>query len=329
MYHCRVAETKRTRPEFVVPMAAHAVRELPEGPEWLYELKLDGYRALVIKDGDQISIVSRNAKNLTLMYPSIVAAARRLRSVSLVIDGELVALDETGRPSFQALQHRGEHPGHLIVFYAFDLLHLEGCDLTGESLELRRDRLRTIVPDEGRIKISQALPGSVQSIVEAVRSAGLEGVIAKRRGSTYQSGDRSRDWLKLKLDLQQEFVVGGYRPTGPHDFDALLVGHYEGNSLRFAGKVRAGFVPHTRRQLVEQFRPLGVKRCPFSNLPDATSGRWGGGVTADQMNEMQWTKPHVVVQIRFVEWTSEGRLRHASFLGVRSDKDPRRVLREL
>ena len=116
-------------------MAAQPVRELPEGPEWLYELKLDGYRALVIKDGDQISILSRNAKNLTRMYPSIVAAARRLKLAQVVMDGELVALDEHGRPSFQALQHRGEHPGHLIVFYAFDLLHLEGRDLTGESLE--------------------------------------------------------------------------------------------------------------------------------------------------------------------------------------------------
>ncbi len=177
-------------------MAAQSVRELPEGPEWLYELKLDGYRALVIKDDDQISILSRNAKNLTRMYPSIVAAARRLKAVQIVMDGELVALDEHGRPSFQALQHRGEHPEHLIVFYPFDLLHLEGRDLTGESLDSRRAQLQTLVPDEGRIKISQPLPGSVQSIVEAVRSARLEGVIAKRRGSTYQPGERSRNWLK-------------------------------------------------------------------------------------------------------------------------------------
>ncbi len=310
-------------------MAAQAVRTLPEGPEWLYELKLDGYRALVMKHGDQISIRSRNAKDLTRMYPGIVTAARRLKLAQIVMDGELVALDEYGRPSFQILQHRGEHPGHLIVFYAFDLLNLEGRDFRGESLELRRDQLRSIVPHQGRIKFSPPLPGSVQSIIEAVRSTGLEGVIAKRRDSTYQPGERSRDWLKLKLDLQQEFVVGGYRPIGSDGFDALLVGYYEGESLRFAGKVRAGFVPHTRRELVKLLKPAKVPKCPFVNLPDVSSGRWGGGVTAEQMKEMQWTKPQIVVQIRFVEWTAEARLRHAAFLGIRRDKEPHDVTREL
>jgi len=123
-------------------------------------------------------------------------------------------------------------------------------------------------------------------------------------------------------------VVGGYRPDGANGVDALLVGYYEGKELRFAGKVRAGMVPHTRRELASKLKPLRITGCPFSNLPDSDTGRWGGGVTADQMAEMTWVRPQVVVQIRFVEWTAEGRLRHASFLGLRGDKAAKNVVRE-
>ena len=123
-------------------------------------------------------------------------------------------------------------------------------------------------------------------------------------------------------------MVGGYRPDGANGVDALLVGYYEGKELRFAGKVRAGMVPHTRRELASKLKPLRITGCPFSNLPDSDTGRWGGGVTADQMAEMTWVRPQVVVQIRFVEWTAEGRLRHASFLGLRGDKAAKNVVRE-
>jgi bifunctional non-homologous end joining protein LigD len=316
------------RPAFVTPMAAEAVTRLPEGKEWLYEPKLDGYRALVLKDDTHIEILSRNEKDLTAMYPEVVAAASRLNATHAVIDGEIVALAEDGRPSFQALQHRSSHRTHRIVFYVFDLLHLEGRNLRGEPLHRRRARLPELLGNDPGMRLLQELPGSAANIVQAVHAAGIEGVIAKRRDSIYQPGERNGDWVKLKLERQQEFVIGGFRPEGSTGLDALLVGYYAGRKLQFAGKVRAGFTPHTRRELLGKLRPLLVPVCPFANLPDPAPGHWGGGITVDQMTAMRWTRPQLVAQIRFTEWTAEARLRHAAFLGVRVDKAAREVRRE-
>lgn len=309
-------------------MAAQPVKALPVGSGWLYELKLDGYRALLLKQGKQIRILSRNEKDLTPMYPGIAAAGLHLNAEQAVVDGEIVALAEDGRPSFQALQHRGSHPRHLIVFYAFDLLHLNGRDLMQEPLRARRARLPQLMGNPATLRLSRDLPGRAADVVRAVRAAGLEGVIAKRRDSKYQPGERSGDWVKLKLEQQQEFVIGGYRPAGSTGVDALLVGYYEAGTLQFAGKVRAGFTPHIRRELLEKLRPLVQPDCPFANLPDSTTGRWGGGVTADQMHEMRWTRPLLLAQVRFTEWTADSRLRHAAYLGVRGDKAAREVTRE-
>jgi bifunctional non-homologous end joining protein LigD len=318
----------RKAPAFVTPMAALPVKKLPEGDEWLYELKWDGYRALLIKDGEDVQIRSRNDKDLTAMYPGIAAAGRRQKIKQIVLDGELVALGEDGRPSFQALQHRSSHQKHQIVFYAFDVLYADGQDLTGESLDVRRARLPALVSTDAVLRVSQDLPGSAAEIVKALRAAGVEGVIAKRKDSTYQPGERSNDWVKLKLERQQEFVIGGYRPDGANGLDAVLVGYYKGKELRFAGKVRAGLIPHVRREVLGKLKSLQVQECPFANLPDTDVGRWGAGITADQMREMHWTRPQLVAQIRFVEWTAEKRLRHAAFLGLRLDKSAREVRQE-
>jgi len=307
-------------------MVATVVPALPEGDRWLYEVKLDGYRALIVKDGEKVRLLSRNEKDLTAAYPSVAAAGRRLHAGSAVVDGEIVAVDEHGRPSFQALQHRAAHPGHAIVFYAFDVLHLDGRDLTGLPLDERRRELPTVLGKSG-VLLSQELPGTAAQVAAAVRQLGLEGVIAKRRDSRYAAGQRSGAWVKLKLDRQQEFVVGGYRP-GPHGVDALLVGYYEARQLRFAGKVRAGFTPHLRREVGDALKPLHAAACPFVDLPSSRATHWGGGVTAEQMKEMQWLKPNAVAQIRFVEWTADGHLRHAAFLGLRDDKSARAVRRE-
>jgi bifunctional non-homologous end joining protein LigD len=307
-------------------MAAHVVDKLPEGSGWIYEVKFDGYRALLIKDGKRLQILSRNEKDLTAAYPGVAAAARRLRAARAVVDGEIVAVDETGRPSFQALQHRSAHPRHAVVFYAFDLLHFDGRDLTRTPLEERRARLPGVL-DESGILLSGALPGTAREVIDAVTSLGLEGVIAKRKGSRYLPGERSADWVKLKLDRQQEFVVGGFRP-GPHGVDALLVGYYEGRELRFAGKVRAGFTPHLRRDVYARVTEFEQPRCPFIDLPNSKTSHWGGGVTAEQMKEMRWVAPKLVAQIRFVEWTADGHLRHAAFLGLRDDKRATSVRRE-
>ena len=307
-------------------MAARVVDKLPEGNDWMYEVKFDGYRALLLKNGTQVQIRSRNEKDLTRSYLSVAAAGLRLRAHQAVLDGEIVAVDAKGRPSFQALQHRAAHPGHAIVFYAFDLLHLEGEDLTGAPLEDRRAKLPEVVNGSG-VLLSIELPGSAQQVIEAVQSLGLEGVIAKRKSSYYDAAQRNNPWVKLKLDRQQEFVVGGYRP-GPNGIDALLVGYYAGNKLLFAGNVRAGFTPHVRREVLSALVPLHAAACPFADLPSAKTSHWGGGVTAEQMHEMQWLKPKLVTQIRFVEWTGDGHLRHAAFLGLRSDKRAQDVRRE-
>jgi DNA ligase D-like protein (predicted ligase) len=313
-------------PAFITPMAAQSATELPEGADWVYEVKLDGYRALVLKAGNTVEIRSRNNKDLTNAYLLVAAAGRKLPANRLVLDGEIVALDASGRPSFQALQHRSAHPGHVIGYYAFDLLHLNGEELTSLPLATRRARLEPLVRPSG-ILLSEILEGSAPDVIEAVRSLGLEGVIAKRKDSRYLPGDRSPAWQKLKLDRQQEFVIGGYRP-GNHGVDALLVGYYEAGRLRFAGKVRAGFTPQLRREVFVHLAPLQAATCPFVDLPNSKTSHWGGGVTPEQMAEMQWVTPKLVAQIRFVEWTEDGHLRHAAFLGVRTDKQVTEVRRE-
>ena len=310
-------------PRFVPPMTATIVSALPEGPDWLYEVKLDGYRALVTKHGGQVRVRSRRER--PLVYPEIEAAAEQLKAASVVLDGEIVAVDHQGRPSFQALQHRGAHPGHAVVFYAFDVLHFNGADLTGLPLDKRRAYLPGIVEGSG-VLVSEELPGTAPQVIAAVQQLGLEGVIAKRRDSRYDA-QRSGAWVKLKLDKQQEFVIGGYRP-GTHGVDALLAGYYEGKALKFAGKVRAGFTPHIRREVFARLAPLRQATCPFADLPSSRASHWGAGVTAEEMAEMQWVAPTLVAQIRFVEWTAEGHLRHAAFLGLRSDKRARGVARE-
>jgi len=311
---------------FLEPMTARLVQKLPEGDDWLYEVKLDGYRALLSKRGDDVRLRSRNDRDLSAAYPRVIAAGRRLRDATVLLDGEVVAVDRHGVPSFQALQHRGAHPDYTIVYYAFDLLHLNGESLTAEPLHERRRRLPAVIAQSGLL-ISETLSGTAAEVIDAVRSLGLEGVIAKRRNSRYESGLRSGAWCKVKLDRQQEFVVGGYR-RGPLGVDALVVGYHEGDGLRFAAKVRAGFTPHLRREVFERLKRLHHSTCPFSDLPTTGPTHWGGGVTPEQMSEMQWVTPVVVAQVRFVEWTAEGHLRHSAFLGLREDKPASQVRRE-
>jgi DNA ligase D-like protein (predicted ligase) len=316
-----------TRPVFVTPMAAQLVEELPDGPEWLYELKLDGYRALLLKDAERVQIRSRNDNDLTRTYPMIVAAARRLKPKQIVLDGEIVAVDKTGRPSFQAMQHRGASPGFEIMYYAFDLLNLDGAELMSVPLEERRAALPALIEGTG-LRLSPDLPGSAVEVIAAVRGLGLEGVVAKRRDSIYEPGERSSAWRKVKLQKGQEFVIGGYRPDG-ETVDALIVGYYDdGDELRFAAKVRAGLVPHVRRSLLKQLRPLRIETCPFVDLPSPKTSRWGGGVSKEDMRVVTWIKPQFVAQIAFTEWTNDGRLRASSFVGMREDKIASHVRRE-
>jgi bifunctional non-homologous end joining protein LigD len=307
-------------------MMAVAADRLPAGDDWTYEVKWDGYRTFAIRDGARVTLLSRNLKHANGQFPSIAAAAARIDVQSIMLDGEIVALDERGRPSFQALQHRTASPLRL-AYYAFDLLHLNGRDLIGRRLEERRaelHRLRLPPP----LFLSEPLPGTPQEIAVAVRRLDLEGVVAKRRGSTYQPGKRSPAWVKVRFVRRQELVVGGFKPKAG-GFDSILVGYYdERGRLCFAGKVRAGLTGFTRAQLVARLRPLETPRCPFANLPSAGTSHWGEGVTAEEMLTLTWVKPRIVVEVAFTEWTRDGSLRHAAFAGLRDDKPPREVRRE-
>ena len=298
-------------------MMATPAATLPQGPEWSYEVKWDGYRAQGVKNGTAVALTSRNLKNITAQYPAVVQAVARLRAKTALIDGEIVALDADGRPSFQALHH-STFDGLSIVYYAFDLLHLNGRDLTRAPLDERRKALRTIVAGSG-VLLSDALPGTPPQIADAVRRLGLEGVVAKRRRSAYSPGRRSDAWIKVRFARHQELVIGGFKPGGK-SFDSLLVGYYDGTKLMCAGKVRSGLMPQLRADVFDRLRPLVVKRCPFANLPSSTTSHWGEGITEDEMKNLRWVRPRVVAEVSFVEWTRDGSLRHASFIGLRDDK---------
>jgi len=214
------------------------------------------------------------------------------------------------------------------VFYAFDLLSVDGRDLIGLPLDDRRAALGRTVKGSS-VLLSEPLPGTPEQIEKAVRELGLEGVVAKRRHSKYEPGKRSDAWIKVKFARRQEFVVGGYKPADA-TFDSILVGYYDRRSFLYAGKVRAGFTPHARADVFARLRPLGTGNCPFANLPNSggRKSHWGEGITAEEMMLLVWVRPAIVVEVAFTEWTLDGNLRHASFVAVRSDKSPRDVVRE-
>jgi bifunctional non-homologous end joining protein LigD len=322
----RTTKASVVEPKFVAPMKPQLVTALPEGPEWLYEVKWDGFRALILKHGTKVRLLSRNEKSLARDFKDVVTAAETLTTGICVLDGEIVALDESGKPSFQALQNRSAVPAN-IVFYAFDLLSKDGDDWTSRPLEKRQDELARVI-EGSDLRLSRVLRGTAAEVLAAVGQLGLEGVVAKRSDAPYVSGDRSSAWQKVRLRCSQEFVVGGFRP-GMKPFESALVGYYEDGKLMFAGKVRPGFTPHSRAELWALIKDDEIPTCPFANLPDTEKkGRWGEGITSADMKTLRWVKPRHVIEIEFLEWTRTSHLRHAAFRGIRTDKAPRAVVRE-
>jgi bifunctional non-homologous end joining protein LigD len=315
-------------PRFVAPMKATAVTELPLGGEWIYEVKWDGYRALGSKCGDNARLLSLKNKDLTSDFPSVAEAVRLIRADSILIDGEVVAVDSKGCPSFQALQNRASlSPDWEVVYYAFDLLNLEGRDWTKDPLRERKKKLREVLEDSG-VRYNADLPGSPEEIIRTIEAAGLEGVIAKRGDSLYRAGTRVTTWLKFKINKAQEFVVGGYKPNAG-SFQSILVGYYDEKKLIFAGKVRQGLNPHVRAKLLERMQPSLTSKCPFANLPSSRTSHFGEGITTEEMKELCWLKPELVAEISFTEWTNYGLLRHGTFAGLRDDKKAHEVVREV
>lgn len=237
----------------IYPMMPKAVDELPVGSDWSYEIKYDGYRALAVKDARGVRLLSRTQHDLTRHFPRIAGDLARLSARQVVLDGELVALDAQGRPSFQALQswHRRlrEGNGFALAYYVFDLLELDGESWMSRPLSERRRRLVPLVRGDTLLR-SRPLPGRPAVIERQIRAFGLEGIVAKRRQSRYRPGERSRDWVKVRFSPRDSFVVGGYKPNG-NTFDALLVGQYQEGELRYAGEVRAGFTDESRTALLD------------------------------------------------------------------------------
>ncbi|HET9215917.1 MAG TPA: non-homologous end-joining DNA ligase [Terriglobia bacterium] len=300
--------------------------DLPSGEKWRYELKLDGYRAISFKSSGEISLRSRNNKDFSARYPAIAQGLAGMPDES-VVDGEVVALDETGRPSFNALQNNSSR-GQPVLYYVFDLMMLSGRDLTREPLERRRQLLEEKVLPRVRepVRYTPWLDASLSVLIASVRAHGLEGVVAKRSDSFYEPGQRSGAWQKMRLNQAQEFVIGGYTVGNP--FDALVFGYFENQRLIYAGKTRNGFAPASKVSLFKKFKSLEIAECPFVNLPEARSGRWGQGLTKEKMNQCRWLKPLLVGQFEFLEWTADNHLRHSRFVALREDRNARDVVRE-
>jgi DNA ligase D-like protein (predicted ligase) len=317
----------RAKLHFIEPMYARAVQDLPEGKEWLYEVKFDGYRCLAGKGNTAVTLWSRRKNLFTDRFPQIAEACQRLPPETLV-DGEIVATDESGRISFNLLQHH-RRGAQALLFYIFDVLIYCGRSLLKVPLEKRREVLTGIFKSGLRVAspmaLSETIEASPADLVRVVKEFGFEGLVAKRRDSYYESGKRTGAWVKYKINRSQEFVIGGYTPD--HPFDALIVGCYQEGGLYYVAKVRNGFVPHLRREIFEKLKVFETGTCPFVNLPEKKRTQWA--LTREEMKNCRWLRPELVAQIEFTEWTPDGHLRHSTFVGLREDKDPKDVVREL
>jgi bifunctional non-homologous end joining protein LigD len=322
-----VGTKARVTAGFVEPMLLLRTEKLPDDlARWSYQLKLDGYRAIAFKTGGTLHLRSRNDNDFTHRYPAVVRGLAQMPDET-VIDGEIVALDEDGRPSFNALQNFV--PGTPLVYYVFDVMVLDGRDVMGETLEKRQSLLeRKVLPSLYEpVRYAGELNATLRDLIHSVKAQGLEGLVAKRRTSSYEPGVRSGAWMKMRVNRGQEFVIGGYT-IGTKTFDALVIGYYDGKDLIYAARTRNGFTPVAREQLFKKFAPLEVSECPFANLPEAKSGRWGEGLTRAKMAECRWLKPVLVGQFEFVEWTPDNHLRHSRFIALRDDTAAQDVRRE-
>jgi bifunctional non-homologous end joining protein LigD len=314
----------KARVGFLEPMLVRSVSELPtDNKEWLYEFKLDGYRCLLGKTSKKVTLWSRRGNTFTKQFPLIARAGNGLEPDAL-IDGEIVAIDDDGRVSFNLLQHH-RSKAQAIQFFAFDLLVYKGRSLSGVALETRRELLMEALNTVGDpIRLSEAFETAPADLIRAAKEHSLEGILAKRKNSLYESRKRSGAWLKYRINRGQEFVIGGYTPG--HPFDALIVGYYEGEKLYYVGKVRNGFVLQVRREVYRKFKGLDIDSCPFGNLPEKRRTMWA--LTKEEMKNCQWLKPELVAQIEFAEWTPDNHLRHSRFVALREDKDPSTVSRD-
>jgi len=316
---------RRTRiPDWTQPMLATLTEERFSSPDWIFERKLDGERCLVFRRKRRLQLCSRNRQHLNATYPELVEALAGQSPEHYIVDGEIVAF-EANTTSFSRLQGRiGIHDpdqarasGIKVWLYLFDLLYLDRYDTTGLELRTRKQLLRTRFDFSGPLRFAVHRNGNGEQFYRSACRKGWEGVIAKRADSPYRHS-RSRHWLKFKCVNRQELVIGGYTDPGGSrsGFGALLLGYYEGDALCYAGKVGTGFDSETLRSLGRRLAALERRTCPYAETPAAA----GSGV--------HWVRPELVAEIGFTEWTTDRRLRHPRYLGLRDDKPAHRVVRE-
>lgn len=307
-------------PEYA-PQLASLVKAPPSGDEWVHETKYDGYRIGCRIRAGRIVLYSRNGKDWTAAFPQVVAAVAKLGLTDALLNGEVASVLPDGRTSFQALQNAGGGSARgTIAYFVFDLLRLEGERLEGLPLDERKARLKQVIGRKttGRLRFASHIEGRGDEVFAYACRSGLEGIVSKRRNRPYKAG-RHGDWVKTKCSRRQEFVIGGFTdPEGARvGLGALLIGHYDGTRLVLAGRVGTGFSHKAAAELRARLETIEQRNSPFDPSPTGPLGR-----TA------HWVKPNLVCEVMFTEWTSDGKIRHPSFQGLRADKRPRDVRRE-
>ena len=314
---------KASLPRFVSPSLATLSDKAPDGDNWVHEIKFDGYRIQAQFDRGKVKLFTRKALDWTEKFPTIAAAISKLRAKSAMFDGELVAENSNGLSSFSLLQQDLKASRHdRMVFYIFDLLHLDGADLTTLPLSTRKEALANLLsglPERAPLRLSESLTGSGASLLRHACKMGLEGVVSKLANAPYNSG-RSHEWIKTKCSDRQEFVVAGLVPStaDARAVGALVLGVYDGNTLKYAGRTGTGFSHEMARSLYRKLKSLEIAKAPFEAIPAEEQGA----------RKPVWVQPKMVVEVDFRGWTHGDRVRQASFQGVREDKAAKDVVRE-
>lgn len=314
-------------PKNIQPMLGTLVSEPFDAPGWLYEIKWDGYRTLALCNKGKVELLSRNNKSFNEKFYPIYQAVVDW-DINAVIDGEICVVNDKGIARFGSLQNwRSEADGDL-VYYVFDILWLDGHDLTELPLIKRKELLRPLVPASGIIRYSESFESSATEFLSVAGEMGMEGIMAKKADSIYLPGERTRDWLKLKANKRHEVVIGGFTQNddSPKLFSALLVGVYDGKRLNYTGKIGTGFNDKMQREMMKQFKPLITKKCPFTELPDVNKpSRFRPNPPHATVT---WLKPKLVGEVSYAEITDDGVMRHPSFEGMREDKKASSVVAE-
>jgi bifunctional non-homologous end joining protein LigD len=309
---------------FIPPMLATLVPAPFDGPDWLFEVKWDGFRVEAVVENGTVQLWTRGRQDAAGYFGPFLSPPTWLEATDAVLDGEVIAIDVHGEPDFALLQaqirRRGVAPtGGRVVYQVFDLLEVDAVSLLDAPLEERKARLKTVLRDDPRVRYSDHVIGDGIAFFEVARVRRLEGIVAKRRASVYEPGKRGGNWLKIKIRPEQELIVVGWTTGKGYaaDLGALLVAVHDGGPLRYVGRVGAGFNQDTRIDLLARLGPLAV---PEPALDAPPTGRLA--------RDVHWVRPELVIRAEFAGWTGDGQVRQASFKGIDFGKDPRKVIRE-